>query len=72
MSNYTSMGRDPNWQKTCCAPRCMFLAKGQQNGGWCEHPRNRVVTPAWPQGFTPSVASTGGCDLHSTKEADHE
>lgn len=29
-------------------------------------------TPGWPDGFTPSVSSTGGCDLHpeAAKEAE--
>ena len=64
--NYTSMGRNPNWEKTCCAPRCAYLKKGQQDGGWCEHPKNRrPPSEGMPLGFTPSVMSTGGCDLHS-------
>jgi hypothetical protein len=66
---YVSMGRNPNVELTCCAPRCAFLHKGPQDGGWCRHPENRVEpSEGWPLGFTPSVASTGGCARHSAAE----
>jgi hypothetical protein len=64
--NYVSMGRNPNVEPTCCFPRCSWLEKGDRDGGWCKHPANRVPpSSGWPTGFTPSVASTGGCDRHS-------
>jgi hypothetical protein len=66
-NNFVSMGRNPNWQSTCCFPRCVFLQKGPQDGGWCRHSENRRSASGMPVGFEPSVASTGGCDLHMPK-----
>lgn len=63
--NFTSMGRNPNWQLTCGFPRCGHLKKGPQDGGWCSQPENRhPACDGFPNGFERSVASTGGCDLH--------
>lgn len=67
---FTSMGRDPNVQATCCWPQCQWLKNGPMDGGWCTHPTNRVPpSGSWTTGFTPSVASTGGCSLHSDMRA---
>ena len=62
-NNFVSGGRNPNWERTCFD--CLFLDKGKdRSGGWCQHPANRVSPmPGWPDGFTPSVSDTGGCDL---------
>lgn len=67
--SYISGGRNVNQQDCCDAPRCFWLAKRTDgDGGWCENPQNRVgPKPGWPDGFTPSVASDGGCDLHKPK-----
>lgn len=66
--NYASDGRNPNWKPTC--QTCTYLDRGDRGpwaGGWCTNPHNRVPPLAgWPVGFTPSVSSTGGCDLHLT------
>ena len=64
--NFASGGRNPNWQQTCDYPKCRWLTKSNdRSGGWCEHPENRVPpSKGWPDGFTPSVSSTGGCDLY--------
>ena len=63
--SFVSGGRNPNYQKTCQWPQCYWLTKGDQDGGWCRHPENRVEpSEGWPNGFTPSVSSTGGCGLH--------
>jgi hypothetical protein len=69
MSDYVSGGRNPNCELTCGFPKCDHLYKSaSQDGGWCEHPANRVPPSAgWPNGFTPSVASTGGCSHHSKR-----
>jgi hypothetical protein len=65
--NYVSMGRNPNWQLTCGFPRCGNWKPGEGAGGWCQHPQNRVPPqPGWPNGFTPSTITTGGCDLHTS------
>lgn len=40
-----------------------------RDGGWCQHASNRVVTDGWPQGFTPSVAWDGSCELHPERAA---
>ena len=63
--NFASGGRSPNWQQTCDYPKCRWLTKGKdRDGGWCDHPENRIPpSKGWPDGFTPSVSSTGGCDL---------
>lgn len=65
-NHFVSGGRNPNWQKTCEHPQCRFLEKAPPwNGGFCTNPHNRVAPCAgWPNGFTPSVSSTGGCDEH--------
>lgn len=66
--NYVSGGRNPNIELTCGFPVCGYLDQGSnRNGGWCKHPDNRVPPcSGWPNGFTPSVSSTGGCDLHTS------
>ena len=68
-TNMVSGGRNPNCELTCGFPQCGHLIRpkdGRHDGGWCGHPDNRVPPgPGWPNGFTPSVASTGGCDLHT-------
>lgn len=67
--NFVSMGRNPNHQLTCGFPRCASFQPDPNpamSGGWCRHPTNRAEpSAAWPTGFTPSVASDGGCDLHT-------
>jgi hypothetical protein len=70
-NNRVSMGRNPNYELTCGFPRCGHLKSEQdRSGGWCQHPGNRVPPcDGWPNGFTPSVASTGGCDLHTSTAA---
>lgn len=67
---YDSGGRNPNWQLTCYT--CAYLIRGtNRDGGWCGHGANRVPPmQGWPNGFTPSVSSTGGCDLHSENKQD--
>lgn len=69
-TNMVSGGRNPNCELTCGFPQCGYLIRpkdGRRDGGWCGHPDNRVPPePGWPNGFTPSVASTGGCDLHTS------
>lgn len=67
-NNRVSMGRNPNHELTCGFPRCGHLQSGtNRDGGWCQHPSNRVPPcEGWPNGFTPSVASSGGCDLHTS------
>lgn len=58
---FVSGGRNPNIEKTCGHPLCRWLL----DGGWCEHPENRVdPSELWPNGFTPSVCITGGCGNH--------
>ena len=72
-TNMVSGGRNPNRELTCGFPQCRHLIRpkdGRRDGGWCGHPVNRVPPePGWPVGFTPSVASTGGCDLHTANSA---
>ena len=72
-TNMVSGGRNPNRELTCGFPQCKHLIRpkdGRRDGGWCGHPVNRVPPePGWPIGFTPSVASTGGCDLHTSNSA---
>lgn len=67
MTNFVSAGRNLN-QENCCDGklRCIFLEKARdRDGGWCTNPVNRVAASVgWPNGFIPSVASTGGCSLH--------
>lgn len=65
--SFTSGGRHPNWQK-CCFD-CEWMSPNLDgDGGWCTHPENRTKpSGGWPGGFCPSVASTGGCDLHTTE-----
>ena len=74
-TNMVSGGRNPNRELTCGFPQCRHLIRqkdGRHDGGWCGHPDNRVPPESgWPTGFTPSVASTGGCDLHASN-ATHE
>ena len=66
-NNFVSGGRNPNWESTCST--CRYLDKAtNQDGGWCKHNLNTVVYPGRITGSMPSVASTGGCDLHKTKE----
>jgi hypothetical protein len=63
-----SGGLNPNTVPTCGFPVCVHLIRpssGAFDGGWCNHPANRVQpSPGWPNGFTPSVSSTGGCGFH--------
>jgi hypothetical protein len=62
-NNRVSMGRNFNHEPTCGT--CPHLKRdGNRWGGWCQHPANRVFAHGWPQGFTPSMANDGGCDLH--------
>ena len=72
-TNMVSGGRNPNCELSCGCPQCGHLIRpkdGRRDGGWCGHPDNRVPPgPGWPNGFTPSVASTGGCDLHTSNAA---
>ena len=69
-TNMVSGGRNPNCELTCGFPQCRHLIRPKdrrRDGGWCGHPDNRVSPePGCPNGFTPSVASTGGCDLHTS------
>lgn len=72
-NNFVSGGRNPNCELTCTFPRCGHLVEDPEHyrtGGWCQNPKNRVPPMrGWPDGFTPSVDSTGGCDLHTGKPA---
>ena len=65
--NFVSGGLNPNWDAVCAT--CPFLTRSPTgDGGWCSHSANRVPPmPGWPKGFTPSVFSTGGCDLHPAR-----
>jgi hypothetical protein len=65
--NFVSGGRNWNWERVCFD--CIFLIKGEgRSGGWCRHSANRVPPmQGWPDGFTPSVSDTGGCDLQQRK-----
>lgn len=69
-TNMVSGGRNPGYELTCGFPQCGHLIRpkdGRRDGGWCGHADNRVPPEqGWPNGFTPSVASTGGCDLHTS------
>jgi hypothetical protein len=67
MNDRVSMGRNPNCELTCGFPKCDHLIQGKdRDGGWCNLPSNRVPPmEGFPNGFTPSVASTGGCSKHS-------
>lgn len=67
-TGFVSMGRNPNCELTCGFPKCGHLTEAIfRNGGWCELRENRVPPcDGWPTGFTPSVASTGGCDRHTS------
>jgi hypothetical protein len=71
--SFVSGGRNPNYELTCGFPRCGYLIPHRDmryDGGWCGHADNRVPPCyGWPAGFTPSVASTGGCDLHTSNAA---
>ena len=71
MNSYVTGGRNPNTQRTCGSPECVFLISDNKIGGWCSHSNNRVPpSKAWPNGYMPSVSYTGGCDFHLTgKEA---
>jgi hypothetical protein len=63
-NNFVSGGK-PGYYGQCW--NCVFLEKGKdRDGGWCTNSENRVApSSGWPNGFTPSVASSGGCDLHT-------
>jgi hypothetical protein len=64
MRDYDSGGRNPNIEETCVFPKqCKFLNRtGRRDGGWCYHPSNILPpTPEHPDGYQPSVSSTGGC-----------
>lgn len=67
-NNRVSTGRNFNHEPTCGS--CSQLERNKKHpswGGWCQHPANRVEpSPGWPKGFAPSVATDGGCDLHSS------
>jgi len=67
-TNMVSGGRNPNCELTCDFPRCGWLQRAtDRDGGWCANDANRCkAVPGWPIGFMPSVASTGGCDLHTS------
>jgi hypothetical protein len=69
--SFGSLGRNPNWELTCGFPLCRHLTPGtNRDGGWCTHRDNRVSPrDGWPDGFMPSVASTGGCDLHTSNSS---
>lgn len=59
-TNFESMGRN-YWQNSCGFPRCDYLkGSAERSGGWCTNPFNRRAYG------TPSVCSTGGCDLHTS------
>ena len=67
-NNFVSGGKNPNVGPTCGYPVCSHLqpSTGGYDGGWCTLESNRVPpSEGWPTGFTPSVASTGGCDGHA-------
>jgi len=75
-TNMVSGGRNPNLEPCCDFPRCRYLIRPKdegRDGGWCGLKENRVSPCAgWPQGFTPSVSSTGGCDRHTALRAVEE
>lgn len=75
-TNMVSMGRNPNFQHCCGFPLCRHLIipkKKSHDGGWCGLNENRVPPcPGWPNGFTPSVASTGGCDKHTSNRQESD
>ncbi len=62
-NNFVSIGKNPNWEKTCYFPKCIYFKNDlNYNGGWCSAKENK-------QKFgMPSVASTGGCDLHQSMD----
>ena len=67
-NDFQSAGRNPNQEPTCSS--CRYLSRCTDgDGGWCNHPRNRVNVRSgvFPNGFAPSVFSTGGCSLHSPR-----
>lgn len=63
-NNFVSGGITEWWIPHCSD--CRFLRHGKdRDGGWCTNPSNRVPPRSgWPNGFEPSVSSTGGCDLY--------
>ncbi len=66
--SFVSGGRNPNCELTCVFPQCGWLQRDtERDGGWCRNDANRrPACPGFPAGFNPSVASTGGCDLHTS------
>lgn len=67
-SHFVSGGKNPNVGPTCGHPVCAHLLPSPPgyDGGWCGLRSNRVPpSEGWPTGFTPCVASTGGCDRHT-------
>lgn len=62
--DFVSGGRNPNCERVC--QTCQWLHHDPaRDGGWCRNSLNRVPPQSgWPNGFTPSVSSTGGCNLH--------
>lgn len=68
----TNTWGNPYREPCCDQPRCGHLipSRDRRDGGWCGHPKNRVQPqPGWPDGFTPSVASTGTCEYHTSRAA---
>ena len=72
-NHFSSGGRNANIEPTCCFPLCRHLEPSPlgYSGGWCTLESNRVPPhegwPGWPDGFTPSVSSCGGCDQHQSR-----
>lgn len=62
-------GGAPNGTPMC--PTCPFQkGDGKYPGwGWCTHPRNRVYSEGWPNGFTPSQSPSGSCEFHPLRNA---
>lgn len=55
-------------------PQCQTCAYRQNDRaypgwGWCKRPENLVYSDAYPNGFTPSTAPDGTCNLHPERLA---
>ena len=69
--NFVSGGRIESvaYDRTCGSCSWLEKADSRHDGGWCSHSNNRVDPQSgWPDGFKPSVSSTGGCDLHPNND----
>jgi len=57
-------GVAPSGAPTCQTCPHLLHDKKHTGWGWCDAPQNRVVSPGWSHGFTPSQSPTGTCKLH--------